>query len=50
MTGARSDDDLRLYAAAGYRVVGEATDSAGSARADGAATVSAPGHGVITIP
>lgn len=29
VTGARSDDNLRFYAAAGYRVVGAATDAAG---------------------
>jgi GNAT superfamily N-acetyltransferase len=29
VTGARSDDNLRLYAAAGYRVTGTATDAAG---------------------
>ncbi|NMI01233.1 GNAT family N-acetyltransferase [Pseudonocardia acidicola] len=29
VTGARSDDNLRLYAAAGYRIAGAVTDSAG---------------------
>lgn len=29
VTGARSEDNLRFYAAAGYRVVGSATDAAG---------------------
>lgn len=28
VTGARSTDDLRFYAAAGYRVVGSTTDAA----------------------